>query len=114
MACDSQVIGYAYASSFRDREAYQFTVETTVYVESDFQRQGVGYELMQHLLLRLSKLGYHAAVAGISLPNPGSIALHEQLGFRRAGVLPQVGRKFDAWHDIGFWILNLPKYKSKG
>lgn len=107
MADNDRLCGYAYASPFRSREAYQFTIETTVYVHHDFQRQGIGQTLMGNLLSRLRGLGYHIAIAGVTLPNPGSVGLHERLGFRKVGVFPEVGRKYDQWHDVGFWSLKL-------
>ncbi|MCL4110114.1 UNVERIFIED_CONTAM: hypothetical protein GTU68_024959 [Idotea baltica] len=106
MESDGAVCGYAYASPFRSREAYQFTVETTVYVADDFQRQGIGSLLMDSLLARLRGLGYHAAIAGVTLPNDGSVTLHERLGFTKVGTFSEVGRKFEQWHDVGFWCLN--------
>jgi L-amino acid N-acyltransferase YncA len=100
---DEMTVGYAYARSFRSRIAYQFTAETTVYVHPDVQRQGVGRLLMQYLLNRLYSAGHHVAVAGIALPNAGSVALHERLWFQPIGVFPAVGRKFQSWHEVGFW-----------
>lgn len=104
---DGAIAGYAYARPFRTRMAYQFTVETTVYVGPDFHRRGVATCLMQQLLNRLETAGHHLAVAGIALPNDGSVALHERLGFSRVGMFPSVGRKFRAWHDVEFWSLLL-------
>ena len=104
---EGSLAGYAYARPFRGRSAYHFTAESTVYVSPDHQRQGVGKCLMQHLLNRLYSAGHHRAVVGIALPNEGSVALHERLGFEPAGVFPSVGRKFQSWHDVGFWSLEL-------
>ena len=106
---DQQICGYAYARPFRDREAYQFTAETTVYVRQGSQRRGIGFRLMSELMSRLKANDFHRVVAGITLPNTGSVALHERLGFKSAGTFPEVGRKFDKWHDVGFWTLDLPK-----
>ena len=104
---DGQIAGYAYARPFRMRSAYQFTAESTVYVGQSFQRQGVGNLLMQHLLNRLYSAGHHLVVAGVALPNNGSVALHERLGYEPVGVFRSVGRKFQSWHDVGFWSLEL-------
>lgn len=104
---DDEVVGYAYATEFRARPAFSATRETTVYVHPDHHGTGVGSTLMRHLLAELRDRGHHLAVAGIALPNDGSVALHEQLGFESVGVFREVGRKFDAWHDVGFWQLRL-------
>ncbi|MGI9595561.1 MAG: GNAT family N-acetyltransferase [Acidimicrobiales bacterium] len=101
--------GYAYASEFRSRGAYATTKETTVYVHPDHHRAGVGRELMISLLDEITDRGARTAIAVIGLPNDGSIALHEALGFRYVGTLHEIARKFDAWHDEGFWELPLPR-----
>ena len=67
--------------------------------------RGVGRALYAALLERLRALGYHAAIAGIALPNEGSVRLHEAVGFEYVGTFREVGRKFEAWHDVGFWQL---------
>lgn len=104
---ESTVLGYAYATQFRAREAYQHTAETSVYVHNDHHGKGIGTKLMKVLLDRLREAGHHRAIAGATLPNPGSAALHERLGFTSAGVFSEIGRKFDQWHNVGFWQLDL-------
>jgi len=104
---DGEVAGYAYGAPFRAREAYRRTVETTVYVGAEYQRRGVGRVLYGALLAALSLQGYRLAVAAITLPNPGSVALHEALGFAPAGTLSGVGYKLGAWRDTGWWQLPL-------
>ena len=99
--------GYAKAGLWRGRTAYGFTCETGVYVARGMEGKGVGRALYAELLPRLRALGFHAVVAGMTLPNAASIALHESVGFERIGVFREVGRKFDRWHDVGFWQLNL-------
>ncbi len=100
---DAHVVGYAYASTFRARAAYRNTAETTVYVDRSLHRRGVGRALMNEVMTRLRAAGFHRAVAGITLPNPASVALHESLGFEPVGVFREVGRKYDRWWDVGFW-----------
>lgn len=100
---DDRVVGYAYASRFHVRAAYQWTVETTVYVAADAHRQGVGRALYTSLLACLVLQGYRTAVGVIALPNPGSVRLHEAMGFASIGVLPDAGYKHAAWHDVGYW-----------
>lgn len=102
-----QIVGYAYATEFRARAAYAASRETTVYVHNDHHGTGVGSALMRRLLAELREQGAHVAIAGITLPNDGSVALHERLGFTPVGVFRESGRKFDAWHDVGFWELLL-------
>lgn len=101
------VLGYAYASRWKDREAYRFAVETTVYVAAEAAGRGVGTGLYRALLPELGALGFHTALAGIALPNPASVALHEKLGFRQVAALPQVGWKLERWVDVGYWALML-------
>ncbi len=107
MESNGDLLGYAYATQFRAREAYQNTAETSVYVARGHHRQGVGRRLMEELLSRLRTAGHHRAIAGATLPNPGSAGLHESLGFKPVGVFSQIGYKFDQWHDVGFWELDL-------
>jgi len=101
------ILGYAYASRHRERAAYQWDVEVSVYVEQSFQRQGIGTLLYTVLLKVLKDLGYYNAYAGITLPNERSVRLHERLGFRKVGVFTKVGYKLDGWHDVGWWELEL-------
>lgn len=95
--------GYAKAGQWRTREAYAPTAEVTVYVALDQHRKGVGRALYEALLDRLRRDGFHSAVGGITLPNPGSVGLHEAVGFRHVGTFRECGRKYDAWHDVGWW-----------
>ncbi|WP_375402680.1 arsinothricin resistance N-acetyltransferase ArsN1 family B [uncultured Sphingomonas sp.] len=97
------VVGYAYASAFRARAAYDRAVETTVYVAADAHGRGVGRALYDALLARLTEAGFTQAVAVIALPNDASVRLHERLGFVPIGVNPAVGYKFGRWIDVGVW-----------
>lgn len=99
--------GYAYASRHRDRAAYQWSVDVAVYVHERRRRKGVGRALYQSLFALLRLQGFVAAHAGITLPNPPSVGLHESLGFRRIATYPSVGYKLGAWHDVGWWQLRL-------
>jgi L-amino acid N-acyltransferase YncA len=104
---DGAVVGYAYADKFRERSAYRWAVETTVYVAGSAQRRGIGRLLYGALLDILRRQGFTQAIAAISLPNDGSIRLHEQVGFRRAGVYREVGWKLGRWIDVGLWQAEL-------
>lgn len=97
------VIGYAYASRFRARNAYRFAVETTVYVASRGHGRGIGRMVYECLLTTLEAQGFTQAIAAIALPNQTSIRLHEALGFVATGVYHKVGYKLDEWHDVGIW-----------
>ena len=101
------VCGYVYASAFRERAAYRWSVETTAYVREDSRGKGIGKRLYRALIEDLRELGYCQAVAGIALPNAASVALHESVGFEPAGVYRKVGFKRGAWHDVGWWQLQL-------
>ena len=104
---DGSVIGYAYSTAYRTRTAYRHTRETTVYVAPDATGQGVGRALYDDLLARLRADGMRTALAAIALPNPGSIALHEAVGYHQLGVMREVGFKLGRWIDVGWWQLLL-------
>jgi phosphinothricin acetyltransferase len=103
VATDDRVVGVAYAAPFHARAAYQWTAETTVYVDPSSQRRGVGDALYTELLSQLRSQGFHSAVGVIALPNEPSVRLHERHGFIRVGRLIEAGYKLGAWHDVGFW-----------
>lgn len=101
------VLGYAYAGRFRERAAYRYVVETSVYVAGALQGQGVGRLLYEALIDTLRAQGFTQAIGVISLPNESSIRAHEQVGFRRAGQLREIGFKEGRWVDIGLWQCEL-------
>jgi phosphinothricin acetyltransferase len=102
-----RVAGYAYASRHKPRAAYQWSVDTSVYVRDGFRRRGIGQALYASLFEILRAQGYFCAYAGATLPNPGSVGLHESVGFTPIGVYRNVGYKLGAWHDVGWWELAL-------
>jgi phosphinothricin acetyltransferase len=104
---DGTVAGYAYANPHRMRPAYQWSVEVSVYVDESRQRSGIGRALYTSLLRILALQGYYNAYAGIALPNPSALALHEALGFREVGVYRAVAYKLNAWHDVAWWQVEL-------
>jgi phosphinothricin acetyltransferase len=104
---DGDVVGYAYAGPLRERDAYQWTVELSVYVAESAQRAGVGKRLYETLLELLEAQGFASAYGVVTLPNPPSVALHEKLGFEKVGHFDDVGYKHDAWHDVGWWRIRL-------
>jgi L-amino acid N-acyltransferase YncA len=101
------LLGYAYASRHRDRAAYQWSTDVSVYVRADAQRRGIGRALYAALLGIVTAQGFYRAYAGITLPNASSVGLHEAMGFRPVGVYRAVGYKLGAWHDVGWWDLAL-------
>ena len=101
------VVAYAYASAYGTRPAYRWAVETTVYVADAAQRRGAGRLLYEALIDTLRAQGFTQAIGRIALPNEGSIALHEAVGFRRAGVFREVGWKHGRWIDVGLWQCEL-------
>jgi L-amino acid N-acyltransferase YncA len=97
------VLGYAYAGLFRDRPAYRWVVETSIYMAGSGQQRGTGRLLYDALVDTLQAQGFTQAIGVIALPNDASIRLHEQVGFRRAGVYREIGFKMGRWIDVGFW-----------
>ena len=102
-----RVVGYAYASRWKTRASYRYSVESTIYLAGDVTGRGLGKALYTALLAALRSSPAHCVVAGIALPNPASVALHESLGFRKVAHFNEVGRKFDRWIDVGYWELML-------
>ncbi|MEM9208709.1 MAG: N-acetyltransferase family protein [Pseudomonadota bacterium] len=100
VARDGDVLGYAYASRFNPRPAYDVSVETTVYVEPSACGRGVGSALYDSLFQRLADCGLHGAYAGITLPNDASVRLHERFGFHKIGIETEVGFKFDRYWSV--------------
>ncbi len=104
---DGAVTGYAYASPHHPRAGYRWAADVAVYVDSSRHRQGVGRRLYGALLPLLRDRGLRMACAGITLPNPGSVGLHEAVGFVPVGVYRRIGWKHGAWRDVGWWQLDL-------
>lgn len=97
------VIGYTYASPHRSRNAYRWSVDTAIYVAEDAQGEGVGRMLYSSVLDVLTRQNFAMAFAGITMPNPGSVALHKAVGFERVARYPNVGFKHGAWRDTEWW-----------
>ncbi len=98
-----EILGYAYASRWKERQAYHYCAETTIYLRQGAEGQGIGTELYTELLRALPVHDVKIAIGCIALPNEASVALHEKLGFAKVGHFPAVGFKFDRWIDIGYW-----------
>jgi L-amino acid N-acyltransferase YncA len=109
LVCESEgtVLGYAYASKHQDRAAYQWSVDVSAYISDEHRRQGVGTALYTSLFACLRLQGYYNAYAGVTLPNPASVGIHEAKGFTHVGTYHDVGHKFGQWHSVGCWELSL-------
>jgi L-amino acid N-acyltransferase YncA len=102
-----RVLGYTYASKWKSRCSFRYSLETTVYLDQHATGRGLGRKLYTPLIEALRTQKYHALIGGISIPNPASIALHEKLGFQKIGHFKEVGWKFNQWIDVGYWELVL-------
>ena len=109
-----KIAGYAYASKWKGRCAYRFSVEVTVYLSPDFTGQGLGSDLYTALFAALGERSFHAVMGGISLPNAASIALHEKFGMKKVAHFEEVGYKFGRWIDVGYWQGKLSNTDNTG
>jgi L-amino acid N-acyltransferase YncA len=109
---DGHVVAYAYASQHRNRLAYQWSVDVSVYVEPDAKRHGHARRLYETLLEILRAQGYFNVYAGIAQPNPASVGLHETMGFKLIAKYPKVGFKLGEWRDVGWWGLQLREFEA--
>jgi phosphinothricin acetyltransferase len=100
---DGQCVGYAYGSAHRERAAYRWSVEVSAYVDPTQHRRGIGRALYVTLLRELGEIGFCNAYAGITQPNPASVALHRSVGFDYVGTFACVGHKFGKWHDVAWF-----------
>ena len=105
VAVDSsdRVAGFAFGGEHRSRAAYGWSVDVTIYLDRTAHRRGLGRRLYGALFEILRAQGFVTAFAGIALPNPASVALHERCGFEHLGTMREVGRKFDRWVDTTWW-----------
>jgi len=103
----SRVAGYAYAGPHAERAGYRWSVNVSAYVHADRQGRGIGRRLYDEMIPILRRQRYVNVYAGVALPNPASVALHEAIGMRRIGVYERVGWKFGAWHDVAWYGLRL-------
>jgi L-amino acid N-acyltransferase YncA len=104
---DGELLGYAYASPHSERAAYRWSLNASVYVAAGCRRLGIARALYTSLFALARLGGYYAVHAGVTLPNPASVALHESLGFVPVGIYRSVGFKLGVWRDVGWWQLEL-------
>jgi phosphinothricin acetyltransferase len=109
---DGEVAGYVYGSIHREREAYQWTCECSVYIHDNFKGYGIGNELYEALFEILKLQGFRNVYAGITIPNEASEKLHQKLGFEKFAVYENIGCKFGKWHSVGWWRLQLNAYDN--
>lgn len=102
-----QVAGYADYAAFRNFAGYRHTVEHSVYIDPNYARQGLGQQLLEHLIQHAKSQSMHVMIAGIDHGNSASIALHKKLGFKQTGYMPEVGQKFGEWRDLVLMQLQL-------
>ena len=107
-----RIAGYAYSGQHRERAAYRWSVDVSVYISPEARRSGLGRSLYMRLFEILKDQGFRSAFAGITLPNDASVALHETMGFQPVGIYREVGFKFGQWWDVGWWRLGL--FQSPG
>lgn len=100
---DGEIYGYAYATQFKMRQAYEFSAEVSIYVKADAKQKGIGTMIYDKLFEELKETDIHAIIAGISLPNDGSVRFHEKLGFTKVAHFREVGYKLGRWVDVGYW-----------
>lgn len=101
----NKIVGYAYASKWKERSAYQFSAETSVYLDVNYKEKGVGSKLYEYLLFEIKKQDIHSVIGGISLPNKASQKLHEKFGYQKVAHYKEIGFKFNKWIDVGYWQL---------
>ena len=101
--CEGLIAGYAYAGDHRSRVAYQWSKELSVYVHPDYYKRNIARALYQAVIDILKLQGYCNVLAGITMPNPGSLAFHKKFGFKSVGTYEKVGYKFGEWRDT-HWL----------
>ena len=102
---NGEIYGYAFATQFKMRQAYEFSAEVSIYVKADAKQKGIGTQIYDKLFEELKETDIHAIIAGISLPNDGSVRFHEKLGFTKVAHFREVGYKLGRWVDVGYWEL---------
>ena len=104
------IAGYAYASRYRERSAYQWSIECSVYIHDDHHRSGIARSLYSSLFSILKIQGFTTVYAVINLPNDPSVGLHESMGFTYFATYEKVGYKLGRWKNVGWWKLQLNEY----
>lgn len=111
---EGKVVGYYYIHKWNGRCAYSSTKEVTIYLDKDCTGKGLGSTLYEHLFQNIDRENLHVLIAGICIPNEGSVKLHEKFGFKQSSHMKEIGWKFDKWQDVGHWLLIFNNQKSEG
>ena len=104
---NEQIVGFAYASVHRQRTAYQWSAESTVYLDQSYHRKGIAQKLYNVLFDLLRLQGFYSIYAGVGLPNEQSVGFHKALGFKEVGIFKKVGYKMGNWHDTQWFQMAL-------
>ena len=110
---DGKIAGYAYGARYRERVAYQWCTESSIYIHDDFQKTGIGKLLYKTLFDILKRQGFRNVYAVINLPNEKSVAFHEKLGFTYFATYEQVGYKLGKWKNVGWWRLIVNEFEDE-
>jgi phosphinothricin acetyltransferase len=102
-----ELAGFAYAHSWKERSAYRYAAELTIYLKASLRGKGRGNELFKALLDAVKKMGLHSLISGVTLPNEASVGLHEKYGFTKIAQFNEIGFKKEKWLDVGYWELIL-------
>ena len=108
-----EILGYAYGATHRERAAYRWSAEVSVYIHPAWHRRRIGRALYTSLFGVLRLQGFRNVFAGATQPNPGSVGLHEAMGFQEIGLFRRIGYKFGQWHDVRWWGLALSEYPAE-
>ena len=106
---EGSILGYAYTNKYRERSAYRYTAELTIYIKNGEEGKGLGAELMKRVIEETRKKNIHTLISAIAIPNERSVTIHEKFGFEKVGHLKDVGFKLERWIDVGYWELVLTK-----
>lgn len=109
---DNKVIGYAYAGKIRERDAYMWDAELSIYLDKQFQNLGIGKILYKTLIEILKLQNVYNVYGVITLPNDGSVKLHKKLGFNTIGIFHNTGYKFDSWRDVIWLEKNIKEFNG--
>jgi phosphinothricin acetyltransferase len=102
---NDKIIGYCYTQRWKDRCAYETTIEESIYLDKNETGKSYGTQLFKHLLENIDKTETHVLIGGICIPNDDSVRLHEKFGFKQISNMKEIGRKFGKWQDVGHWQL---------
>ena len=107
---NEKVLAYAYVTKWKNRSAYRYSVESSIYADPNSVQKGIGSALYTQLITELKRMKVHVVIGGITLPNTASVRLHEKLGFKKVAEFEEVGFKFEKWRNVGYWQLILNEH----